>query len=402
MSKFGGHGGGHHGGGKDHCGPVSPGCENMIYIGKLPDMDPKELSPGAELASKTLGGKTFGNGDDPLHAQLVEVNLNDKNRDGVITNNDGYYGYKSETISHDANGSERTYQVDSTFLVKNTWVTFLNPDGTTEKLKLDVRVMQDTSGNTFIMPPPVNASIKEIEAMTSRPIVSVDFPKGKKNYDLCYDSIFTDRTCFPCFVRGTLIETDMGLIPVENLQQDMKVATRDNGLQPIRWIGARILGAHILEAAPHLRPIRITAGALGRNTPARDLLVSPQHRVLVRSNIAQKLFGTDEVLVAAKQLLQIEGIDIAQDVEEVEYFHILFDRHEVIFSNGAETESLYTGREGLRSLGHAAREEIFAIFPELRSRPEDVVPEGARLLASGRLGRKLAVRHAQNRKALVQ
>ncbi|HRM76080.1 MAG TPA: Hint domain-containing protein, partial [Paracoccus sp. (in: a-proteobacteria)] len=115
-----------------------------------------------------------------------------------------------------------------------------------------------------------------------------------------------------------------------------------------------------------------------------------------------EMFGAPEVLVAAKQLLQIEGIDIAQDQAVVEYFHFLFDRHEIVLSEGAATESLYTGSEALRSVGHSAREEIFAIFPELRDRPEHMAAEGARHLASGRMGRKLAVRHAQHAKALVQ
>ena len=87
------------------------------------------------------------------------------------------------------------------------------------------------------------------------------------------------------------------------------VRTLDHGLQPVRWVGARRLSAAELAAAEKLRPIRIRAGALGPGTPRADLLVSPQHRVLVRSRIAQRMFGTDEVLVAAKQLLQIDGID---------------------------------------------------------------------------------------------
>ena len=399
----GGHGGKHPG--KDgHCGPKEPGCEDMIHIGKLPDMDPNEKNPGAEFAHKYLGGKGFGDPDNPLYSQLVEVNLNDKNGDGIIRDNGtsgGYWGKhgKSETITHDATGTPRDYLVDSAFLVKNTSVTFLNEDGTTETVKMSVRVMQDTSGNTFIMPPPVNASIKEIEMMTSRPIVSVEFSKNSRDFDLCYDSIFTDRACFPCFVRGTLIETEFGALPIQDLREGMKVWTRDNGMQPIRWIGSRKLGPAILATAPNLAPIRIKAGALGAGKPERDLLVSPQHRVLVRSRIAQKIFGCDEVLVAAKQLLQIEGIDVVSGLPEVEYFHILFDRHEIVLSEGAETESLYTGAEALKSLGHAARQEIFSLFPNLRD--TGAIP-GARLLASGRLGRKLAVRHVQNRKALVQ
>ena len=121
--------------------------------------------------------------------------------------------------------------------------------------------------------------------------------------------------------------------------------------------------------------------------------------MLVRSKIAQKMFGTNEVLVAAKQLCQIDGIDIADDLAEVEYFHMLFDRHEVVISNGAETESLFTGPEALKAVGAAAREEIFALFPELKDR--DYTPAAARKLATARMGRKLAVRHAQNRKPLV-
>lgn len=73
-----------------------------------------------------------------------------------------------------------------------------------------------------------------------------------------------------------------------------------------------------------------------------------------------------------------------------------------MLSEGAETESLYTGPEALKSVGREAQAEIFALFPELRDRAEDDLPQGARLLASGRMGRKLAVRHAQHHKALVQ
>lgn len=208
---------------------------------------------------------------------------------------------------------------------------------------------------------------------------------------------FENFDAMPCFARGTLIETDRGPVLIEELAEGDLVVTRDNGLQPIRWIGSRRLAG--AELADNLRPIRIRRHALGTGIPARDLLVSPQHRVLVRSKIAQKMFGTNEVLVAAKQLCQIDGIDIADDLAEVEYFHMLFDRHEVVISNGAETESLFTGPEALKAVGPQAREEILTIFPELADR--DYAPVAARPLASGRMGRKLAVRHAQNHKALV-
>lgn len=206
-------------------------------------------------------------------------------------------------------------------------------------------------------------------------------------------------TMIVCFTRGTLIETEYGLRAIEDLKAGDRVYTRDNGLKPISWIGASKLTGAALAAKANLRPIRIKAGALAPKVPSADLMVSPQHRILVRSKIAQRMFGTDEVLVAAKQLLQIEGIDIAEGLSEVEYFHMLFDQHEIVLSNGAETESLYTGKQALKSLGAAAREEIFAIFPELMGAEE--AAEGARMLLSGRQARRLAVRHAQNHRDLV-
>lgn len=77
------------------------------------------------------------------------------------------------------------------------------------------------------------------------------------------------------------------------------------------------------------------------------------------------MFGSSEVLVAAKQLLQIEGFE-QTDTSEVEYFHLLFDEHEIVRSNGAETESLYTGPQALRAVGEAARDEIPTLLPQLR------------------------------------
>ncbi|WP_353143118.1 Hint domain-containing protein, partial [Paracoccus sp. (in: a-proteobacteria)] len=88
-----------------------------------------------------------------------------------------------------------------------------------------------------------------------------------------------------CFIAGTLILTADGEVPIEQIGVGDLVQTRDNGLQPVRWIGSQKLGAAELAAMPKLQPIRVKAGALGPDAPRQDLLVSPQHRVLVRSKI---------------------------------------------------------------------------------------------------------------------
>ena len=202
-----------------------------------------------------------------------------------------------------------------------------------------------------------------------------------------------------CFARGTLIQTKCGQVPIEDICAGDQVSTRDHGNQIVRWIGSRRVGAITFEAQPKLRPIRICAGALGQNIPTSDLIVSPQHRVLVRSKIARRMFDATEVLVAAKHLIHLDGIQISEDLDGIEYFHMLFDQHEIVFSNGAETESLFTGPEALKAVSRQARQEIFTLFPELQK--VNYTPVPARVLVSGRLGRKLAFRHEKNNRTLL-
>lgn len=202
----------------------------------------------------------------------------------------------------------------------------------------------------------------------------------------------------PCFARGTMIATDRGEVAVEDLRAGDLVMTRDNGLQPLRWIASAAVSAEKLDLMPALRPIRIRAGALGGGAPVRDLLVSPQHRILVSSRISARMFGEAEVLIAAKHLLGIDGIEVARDVSEVTYFHLLLDRHEVLTSDGAQTESLYLGSEARKAIGAEAWREIAVLFPELAEGAD--VPPGARSFVPGRRARRLATRQKQSAQPL--
>ena len=110
----------------------------------------------------------------------------------------------------------------------------------------------------------------------------------------------------------------------------------------------------------------------------------------------------DEGLVAAKRFLQVDGIDVAQDVNTVTYVRSLFDRHQIIEAEGAQTESLFTGPEALKSVTAEARAEILAIFPELTELDHGRLPSSVRVILSGRKGRKLAQRHKANGKQLTE
>jgi len=58
---------------------------------------------------------------------------------------------------------------------------------------------------------------------------------------------------------------------------------------------------------------------------------------------------------------------LREPVAEVTYVHFLLDRHEIVFAEGATTESFHPGTQGFDALADPAREELFAIFPELRA-----------------------------------
>ncbi|MDD9742611.1 MULTISPECIES: Hint domain-containing protein [Marinovum] len=172
----------------------------------------------------------------------------------------------------------------------------------------------------------------------------------------------------PCFTPGTLIKTLRGEVPVEALRVGDRVLTRDNGYQMIRWVGARRLDASQLAGAPALRPIHIRRGALGPETPDRDMKVSPQHRVLVGNAATQMWFGEEEVLVAATHLTCLDGVEVAGAEAAVTYVHILFDQHEVVLSDGIWTESFQPGDMTLAALDGDQRAELLALFPELAAR----------------------------------
>jgi Ca2+-binding RTX toxin-like protein len=171
----------------------------------------------------------------------------------------------------------------------------------------------------------------------------------------------------PCFTPGTLIATPKGERLVEELQVGDRIITRDNGIQEIAWLGHKPMSGAQLVQNPHLQPVLIKAGALGHGLPERDMMVSPNHRVLVSSDKTQLYFEESEVLAAAKHMVGAEGIHTV-NVMQTTYVHFMFERHEVVLSNGAWTESFQPGDYSLKGIGNSQRNEIFDLFPELQSK----------------------------------
>lgn len=168
-----------------------------------------------------------------------------------------------------------------------------------------------------------------------------------------------------CFGAGTGIQTPKGEVPVEDLKVGDLVSTIEGVPQPLKWIGSRKLGPLDLMLNPRMRPVLIRKGALGDGMPGADLVVSPQHRLLVRSKVAQRVLGDTEALVPAKKLTSLPGVEVIESWDAVEYFHFALEQHSVVMADQAYTESLYVGPEALKMLSPEAVEELKFLFPDL-------------------------------------
>ena len=166
-----------------------------------------------------------------------------------------------------------------------------------------------------------------------------------------------ENTGVVCFVSGTNILTETGERPIDTLRVGDRIITQDNGVQVLRWIGRRSVSQHDLARNPKLLPIQLSPKLTGGES---CLAVSPQHGILLRIN-------GEERLVRATWLADMQGgaARIMTGRREVTYLHLMFDQHQIVFANGAASESFYPGKFALAAVAPAARREIFALFPRL-------------------------------------
>lgn len=203
-----------------------------------------------------------------------------------------------------------------------------------------------------------------------------------------------------CFGADTLIETETGPHRCGDLQPGVRVLGADGSWKILRRVFQRQVTFQDMTDDPKLRPVRIAAGSLGQGLPHRDLLVSRQHRMLVASKIADRMFGGTEVLVPAIRLTVLPGIELVQPEDGIAFVHLLFDSHEVIIAEGAPSESLFTGPEALKAIPADSREEMWSLFPQLRH--ETYRPMPARHIPIRLRQKRLVERHARNGVAPLQ
>ena len=185
-----------------------------------------------------------------------------------------------------------------------------------------------------------------------------------------------------CFAAGTLIAVPGGEVAVERLRAGDLVRTLDHGAQPLLWTGRRRVD---FGHGPHRHhPVRITAGAMGGGLPHRDLMVSPQHRLLVAGPAPRGVPAG--ALARARGLCGRPGIAQVADCTSIVYVQILLPRHGIVLANGAPAETFLPRAFGMATLPPADRAAVLACLPALaRDAEAGYGPPARPILPMGRI-----------------
>ena len=365
---------------------------NAIFLGnRTTVLDPTEGNTTAENANLFVG-QTFGTASQWLAGNWVSfTSVNVGGTAGVLDQNNNLANDQVQ-ITRDGVTSTFTFDATATF---NARITY--GDGS-QSGRVQLVLVQMTNGDMYLVPSTSGGSVNA--ALSAGPIRSISLISVNNNN---FTGLTADRPLISyvtCFTRGTLLASPTGPRAVETVRRGHWLSTLDNGPRKARWVGSRRVTREEMEANPKLRPVRIAKGALGCGLPDRDLLVSRQHRVMVASAIVGRMAGCDEVLVAAHHLVGLPGIEEVAPEEGVEYWHVLFEGHELLISEGAPTESLWPGAQTMEALGDRAMQEIRYAVPHLLDGDEPAMAP-ARPFIEGKAARKMAERHGRNGKALL-
>lgn len=336
----------------------------------LTGFDGQDLTPGPNYYTNVIDG---GAGNDTIDGRGGDDFLYGGDGDDIIIGGDGADvmegGAGNDTLYIDNGDTVTGGDGDDTFIIDAASLDGLG----------DITIQGDEGAEG-------SGDVLDFNGALAGPVTytnSADATGGNSGFATLTDGTtlyFSNIESIICFGRGTGILTPQGVRRIEDLRVGDMVLTRDNGIQPIRWINSRKVAA-----TGDFAPIRFAPGALNNEA---ELIVSPQHRMLLTGYKPELLFGSREVLAAAKHLVNGRDVTVMAG-GEVEYFHMMFDRHEVIFAEGAPTESFHPGDMALSALTDGARHELFEIFPELRSMA-GTGGETARLCLKGREAQLLA------------
>lgn len=325
----------------------------------------------------SLDGITQGDGSHLLgetitlnNSNWIEVDITDSGSDSSFDDNDGNQRLDGAQSIDGTTYSDGT-QIEAEYRI----VVMDSNSNTYEIVAVNVRnsspAYATNEGLAFVGPPQAWPPVGE-------PLTVVQTTEGPGSSGQA--AIDVTDLVVPCFTPGTRIDTPDGPVAVEALSVGDLVLTMDRGQQPIRWIGSVTLTAEQLALSPALQPILLRAQAFGPARPMRDMLLSPQHRLLLSGTQTTLLFGEPEMLIAARDLVNGSTITSVAPQTGVTYIHFMFDQHEIVCADGVWAESFRPGPMTMPALCEDSRRELLHLFPCLARSGSGPLPPARPLL----------------------
>jgi len=190
--------------------------------------------------------------------------------------------------------------------------------------------------------------------------------RGQFGFGTMESVLVLDDFVLTCFTAGTMIDTPQGPRAIEELRAGDLVNTLDHGPCPLRLVTSRRVSEAELAMRPEWRPVVIEADCFGPGAPCADLVVSPAHRILLEGYKVNLMFGEEQVFAPANAMAgHVEGCRRLTKSGPVTYYHLLFDTHQIVVSNGLHTESFHPSVKSVSATDAQTRREIMALFPHL-------------------------------------
>jgi hypothetical protein len=310
---------------------------SSLFLGNFADIDTDETNDVTESEASLLG--TYGTAATPLSQSVVPI-VSDSSDNFLFEDNIS----TADDWTYDTGSGTQVTDLDSIVFYYGD-VTYT--DGSSVS-NVSFNVVQMVNGDTFLL-------IGDSHSyLSNKPIESISM-NSVNNDDI--GGIFQDRydgNAFVCFASDTRIDTPDGPRAVQTLRAGELVTTLDHGAQPVAWIGGRRL---TFPAAPEAqKPFQLKAGCFAVGIPTRDLIVSPQHRLLGVTPEAERL-------ASVKSFAGLPGVRQMTGKRAVIYYTLMLPRHEIIFANGLAVESFYPGPYSIGVLSPLQRLQVIASMP---------------------------------------
>ena len=262
-------------------------------------------------------------------------------------------------LGEDPNSRSAGFAVDAPWrarvrIVPGALVTFASAHGGLAPFfngRIHKVTISDSVDDPTVRPP--SASIHKFDAHRRTPIS----PRRIQRHQTASRKPGGNATDAILGQRGVWVATSEGERAIGSLVPGDEILTRDNGMQPLRWIGRAVLDWAALKRKPYLRPVVIRRGALGDGLPEADLALPPHHRLIAR-------YGAHEALLCVRKLTGQVGIFEA-DALGISYTHLQFDQSEIYMANGVWVEAFNPGDNLKGGTFDALRAELCDLFPEL-------------------------------------